>query len=487
MPRDIILQDLARDVGGELLGAESPIPIGDVTHDSRRSGPGVLFVAVRGFTVDGHEFLEQAVKAGAAAVCVERPSSLAAPQLVVPDTRSALPRLAAAVHHHPSRRLRVVGITGTNGKTTVAYLLDSIAGAAGLTSAVVGTIGGRIGGRSIAVGRTTPEAPDLQRLLADMVDAHVDVAAVEVSSHALALHRVDAVAFEVGAFTNLTQDHLDFHKDLDDYYRAKASLFESDRTRHAVIWVDDPHGARLAADVAIPVTTVGLTEGAEIRAGAVDVTPTGSTFELLSGDKCTTVDLPLGGAFNVENALVAAACATVLGIDTEAIARGLGSVSQIPGRFEKIEAGQDFAVIVDYAHTPDGITAVIEAARAVSKGAVIVVVGAGGDRDRLKRPAMGEAAARADIAVITSDNPRSEDPRVIIDEVVRGARPAGSVRVVPDRREAIRQAVRAAAPGDVVLILGKGHEQGQEIAGRVEPFDDREVAAAVLAAGEVSS
>lgn len=480
MHRDVVLEDLAQFVGGELLAAGPPIAIRDVTHDSRRSGPGVLFVAVRGFTVDGHDYLQQAVDAGAAAVCVERPTSLKVPQLVVSDTRSALPHLAAAVHHHPSRHLRVVGITGTNGKTTVAYLLDSIVRAAGMTSALIGTIGARIDGRSIAVGRTTPEAPEFQRLLAGMVDAHVEVAAVEVSSHALTLHRVDAVAFEVGAFTNLTQDHLDFHKDLDDYYHAKATLFEADRTKQAVIWVDDPYGARLAAEVTIPATTVGLTEGADIRAGDVDVTPTGSRFELLVGDESTTVDLPLGGAFNVENALVAAACATVLGIDAGAIARGLGSVSQIPGRFEKIDAGQAFAVIVDYAHTPDGIAAVIAAAREVSQGAVIVVVGAGGDRDRRKRPAMGEAAARADIAVITSDNPRSEDPLSIIDEVVRGAPPAEGVRVVPDRREAIRQAIRAAAPGDVVLILGKGHEHGQEIAGRVEPFDDRDVAAEEL-------
>lgn len=488
MPPEIPLEDLAGAVGGELIAAASPIAIHDVTHDSRQVGPGVLFVAVRGFAVDGHRYLEQAVQVGAPAVCVEQPSPLPVPQLVVPDTRAALPHLAAAVHHHPSRHLRVVGITGTNGKTTVAHLMESIVDAAGLRSAVIGTIGARIVGRSIPVGRTTPESPDLQRLLAAMVQAQVEVAAVEVSSHALALHRVDAVTFEVGAFTNLTQDHLDFHTDLDDYFAAKASLFESSRTKHAVIWTDDPYGAQLAAKVSIPVTRVGSGEDADVRPRGIDVTPTGSRFELVMPSGSCSIELPLGGAFNVENALVAAACAGVLDIGIQDIARGLAAVPQIPGRFEKVESGQPFAVIVDYAHTPDGISAVIAAARQVSDGAVIVVIGAGGDRDSLKRPHMGEAAARADVAVITSDNPRSEDPLRIIDEVASGVRAVeGELQVVPDRREAIRFALRAASAGDVVLILGKGHEQGQEIAGRVEPFDDRVVAAEELGAREVTS
>jgi UDP-N-acetylmuramoyl-L-alanyl-D-glutamate--2,6-diaminopimelate ligase len=483
-----MLQDLADAVGGELVGAELRTTIREVTHDSRQAGPGVLFVAVRGFAVDGHDFLDQAVQAGAAAVCVERQSSLAVPQLIVRDSRAALPHLAAAVHRHPSRQLRVVGITGTNGKTTVAYLLESIVKAAGLRAAVVGTIGARIAGRSVAMARTTPEAADLQRLLAEMVDAAVDVAAVEVSSHALALHRVDAVAFEVGAFTNLTQDHLDFHADLDEYFEAKASLFQETRTKQAVIWIDDQYGAQLASRVTIPVTRVGSREDADVGARGIHVSPTGSRFELLMPAGSGFIELPLGGAFNVENALVAAACAGALGIEFDAIARGLTAAPQIPGRFEKIEAGQAFAVIVDYAHTPDGISAVIDAAREVSDGAVIVVVGAGGDRDRLKRPRMGEAAARADVAVITSDNPRSEDPPAIIAEVVGGIPAGGAVlEVVPDRREAIRFALRAASAGDVVLILGKGHEQGQEISGRIEPFDDRAVAAEELAAQEVSS
>lgn len=473
---EILLSDLAEAVHGVVVGSDR-IPIRDVTHDSRQAGPGALFVAVRGFTTDGHLFVPEAVANGAAALCVEERQDAAIPQLIVTDGRTALPTLAATVHHHPSRRLRVVGVTGTNGKTTVAYLLESIALAAGLSSGVVGTIGARIAGRPVPVGRTTPEATDLQRLLARMVDQKVEIAAIEVSSHALALHRVDEVSFAVAAFTNLAQDHLDFHKNMDDYFEAKATLFESGRADRAVIWVDDPFGSRLAGRVTIPVTRVGMRPGAEVRATSVEVTPTGSRFELVLREGSRDVELPLGGAFNIENALVAAACARELGVGLDDIEDGLRTIPQIPGRFEKIDEGQDFAVIVDYAHTPEGIEAAVAAARSVSAGTVIVVVGAGGDRDRLKRPRMGRAAAGADVAIITSDNPRSEDPLAIIAEVVAGMgeRSAG-LQVVPDRRSAIRTAVQAASAGDVVLILGKGHEQGQEIADRVEPFDDRVVA-----------
>jgi len=487
MPLEVLLSELAEAVGGKVIGSDRT-PVTDVTHDSRQAGPGTLFVAVRGFTTNGHDYLPQAVANGAVAVCVEERQDIGVPQLVVADGRAALPTLAATVHRHPSRRLRVVGVTGTNGKTTVAYLLESIATAAGLRSAVVGTIGAHIGGRPIPLGRTTPEASDLQRLLAQMVDREVDVAAIEVSSHALALHRVDEVLFTVAAFTNLTQDHLDFHVDMDDYYTAKASLFKSGRTDRAVIWVDDPYGSRLASESTIPVTRVGLGVDADVRAVSIEVTPTGSRFELIDRGDARLVELPLGGAFNIENALVAAACARELGITLDAVDRGLGSVPQIPGRFEKIDAGQGFAVIVDYAHTPEGIAAVISAARRVSRGAIVVVVGAGGDRDRLKRPLMGEAAAQADVAIITSDNPRSEDPLAIIDEVVAGMGKGTVMRqVVPDRRTAIRTALRTAAAGDVVLILGKGHEQGQELSGRIEPFDDRVVAGEELAKLEAAS
>jgi len=484
---DVLLSELVEAVHGVVVGS-GRIPIHDVTHDSRRAGPGSLFVAVRGFAADGHDFLSQATANGASAVCVETRQDTVVPQLIVPDGRAALPVLAATVHHHPSRRLRVVGVTGTNGKTTVAYLLESIASAAGIVSAVVGTIGARIAGRPVPVGRTTPESTDLQRLLAQMADESVDIAAIEVSSHALALHRVDEVFFAVAAFTNLTQDHLDFHRDMDRYFAAKASLFEDGRAGQAVIWVDDPYGSRLAADVTIPVTRVGLSSDADVRATSIEVTPAGSSFELNIRETSRAIHLPLGGAFNIENALVAAACANVLGVAIDHIEAGLRNVAQIPGRFERVDAGQGFAVIVDYAHTPEGIDAAVSAARAMSEAAVIVVIGAGGDRDRLKRPRMGLAAAAADIAIITSDNPRSEDPLAIIAEVVAGAGDGeAELEVVPDRRSAIRTALRSASTGDVVLILGKGHEQGQEVSGRVEPFDDRVVAREELAKLEVAS
>ena len=484
---EVQLSELAAAVGAELVG-DGRIPVLDVTHDSRQVGPGFLFVAVRGFNSDGHDFVPQAIVGGAAALCVERRQETPLPQLIVSDTRAALPRLAATVHHHPSRRLRVVGVTGTNGKTTVAYLLESIAIAAGLTGAIVGTIEARIAGRPVPVGRTTPEAADLQRLLAQMVNADVDVAAIEVSSHALALHRVDEISFAVSAFTNLSQDHLDFHDDMDAYFAAKASLFEDHRTARAVIWVDDPYGSRLASDLAIPVTRVGLKAEADVRAVSIEVTPTGSRFELVSDGESRLVELPLGGAFNIDNALVAAACARELGVSLDDIDRGIRNVAQIPGRFEKIDGGQAFAVIVDYAHTPEGIAAVVGAARDVSQGNIIVVIGAGGDRDRLKRPLMGRAAAGADVAIITSDNPRSEDPLAILDDVMAGAEGgAAELRAEPDRRTAIRMAMQRAAANDVVMILGKGHEQGQEISGRVEPFDDRRVAQEELADLEVAS
>ena len=473
---DVELAALARAVGAEVVGS-GRVPIHDVTHDSRQVRPGSLFVAVRGFNIDGHDFLAQAVERQAAAVCVETRQDISVPQLIVPNGRAALPALASVVHHHPSQRLRVVGITGTNGKTTVAYLLESIATAAGIKSALVGTIGARIAGRPVEVGRTTPEATDLQRLLGEMAEEGVDVAAIEVSSHALALGRVDEVVFAVGAFTNLTQDHLDFHRDMEDYFAAKASLFEARRTRRAVIWVDDPFGARLADQAVIPVTRVGMTPGADVRASSVEVKATGSRFRLaIGGDSCD-IELPLGGAFNIENAMVAAACAHVLGVTLSDIEAGLRKAPQIPGRFELIPGSGGFSVIVDYAHTPEGIDAAVGAARAMSEASIIVVVGAGGDRDRLKRPRMGASAVAADIAIITSDNPRSEDPLAIIAEVVSGVEQSrAELHVVPDRRVAIRTALGKAAPGDVVLILGKGHEQGQEIAGRVEPFDDRVIA-----------
>lgn len=465
---------LADAVDGAVVG-DGDTTVSDVTHDSRSVAPGVMFAAVRGFVADGHDYVLDAVEAGAGAVCVEDPSAVPAgvAALVVSDVRGVLGRLAAAVHGDPSNHLQVVGITGTNGKTTVTHLIESIAAAAGVQQAIIGTVGARINGTPFAVERTTPEATDFQRLLSTMVDLGVDLAAVEVSSHALALGRVDGTVFEIGAFTNLSQDHLDFHADMEEYYEAKRSLFE--RSRTGVVWVDDPAGRTLAGEATIPIVRVGEGPDADVRGTAIQVELGGSTFDVAGPGGGARVHLQLPGRFNMANALVAAACANALGIGWDTIADGIGRVPSIPGRFETVPIDKDCTVVVDYAHTPAGVASVVAATRELAgSGRVIAVAGAAGDRDRDKRPLIGAAAATADVAVITSDNPRSEDPDVIVAAVAAGA--GSDAIVITDRRTAIAAAVEMAEPGDVVLILGKGHERSQEIAGEFIPFDDRQVA-----------
>ncbi len=475
------LDTLGGVVAGRIAG-DGAVTVADVHHDSRAVSPGSLFVAIRGARADGHDYLEAAVAAGAAAVCVEREGSLRVPQLVVADTRRALAPLAAEVHGHPSRRLPVVAVTGTNGKTTVVHFMEAVAAAAGLTPGIAGTLGARIAGRQVALGHTTPEASDFQRLLAAMVEAGVELAAVEVSSHALHYGRADATSFRLAAFTNLSQDHLDLHGDMESYYRAKASLFTSDRAEAAVIWVDDPSGRRLAGETAVPVVTVGLHDG-DVHAANVAVSVAGSQFDVVAGGDAFPVEIRLPGRFNVDNALIAAACALELGIGAGAIAAGLAAVARVPGRMDPVRVNGGPAVLVDYAHTPAGIAAVIDAARGFRPGRIVAVVGAGGDRDRHKRPEMGRAAAAADLVVVTTDNPRSEAVDSIVAAVAEGARAVAPERVVvePDRRRAIRAAVRAAGEGDLVLVLGKGHEQGQDFGDRVVPFDDLTVAREELA------
>jgi UDP-N-acetylmuramoyl-L-alanyl-D-glutamate--2,6-diaminopimelate ligase len=455
-----------------VVGAD-PVITG-VTHDSRTVGSGDLFVAIPGAVVDGHDFIDRAVAAGAAAVAVERPVECPS-QIVVPDAREALPWLAAAVYGDPSSHFPVVGVTGTNGKTTVTHLLGQIIGASGRTPGIVGTIGARIGRNEESIARTTPEASDLQRLLAEMIEAGVDVAAIEVSSHALSLHRVDAIRFRVAAFTNLMQDHLDYHGDMGRYFAVKASLFTPDRTDHAVIGVDDEAGCRIAASTAVPTTTVAIDAAADITASSLEETFDGTSFVINTPSETFPAYLPIPGRFNVHNALVAGAIALTLGINGDAVVRGLASEAKIPGRFERVASDQGPAVVVDYAHTPDAIEAVVRDARRLSSGRIVVVFGAGGDRDREKRPAMGRAAAAADVVILTSDNPRSEDPDAIRASVRSGLDASTVVVEEPDRRRAIRRGLEAAGPDDLVLVLGKGHEAGQEIAGRIEPFDDREV------------
>ena len=485
----MLLHELLDSVDVLELRGDPRTEIASVTHDSRAVGPGDLFCCVVGATTDGHDHAPAAVAAGAAALLVERPLGLPVAEARVASVRAAMGPVAAAAWGHPSTKLAVLGVTGTNGKTTTTWLLEAIARAAGIRPGVIGTIGARIDGAPIPGERTTPEAPELQALLARMVDAGVGLAAIEVSSHALAMHRVDGTRFAAACFTNLSHDHLDFHAGLREYFQAKAQLFAPAFTDAAAVNLDDPHGAEIArrSDAAgLAVLGFGLdTPGAAVRAEGLDPAPDGNRFRLVTPYGSADVHSPLVGRFNASNALAAAATALAAGLDVEAVAAGLAAPVVVPGRMERVEAGQPFPVLVDYAHTPDGLEQVLRAARPLvdpAGGRLAVVFGCGGDRDRAKRPAMGKAAAGlADVIVVTSDNPRSEEPRAIIEEVVAGIPSGAHPMVVADRRLAIRAALTGRAPGDVVVVAGKGHEQGQTAGGVTVPFDDRVVAREELA------
>jgi len=447
--------------------------VADLAYDSRKVGAGALFFCVPGEKVDGHEFAAGAVEAGAVALVVEHElPELDVAQVVVPDARAAMAPLAARFFGDPTKELWVAGITGTNGKTTTAFLLRQILESAGVRCGLLGTVKQVVGGVEEEVERTTPEAVDLQRTFRRMLDGGDAACAMEVSSHALTLHRADSIGFDVALFTNLTQDHLDFHADMEDYFAAKRLLFESG-PRTAIVNVDDPYGRRLAEEFAC-VTFSAEGADANLSAGDVAIGPLGSEFTV-DGIR---VRMRLPGHFNVANALGAFAAAVAMGIDAEVAAAGLSAAKAPPGRFEPIDEGQAFSVLVDYAHTPDSLENVLLAVREMTSGRVISVFGAGGDRDRDKRPKMGRAgAALSELAVITSDNPRSEFPDAIVAEVAEGAEDGGEVELEVDRREAIALALGEARPGDAVVIAGKGHEQGQEFEdGRKVPFDDREVA-----------
>ncbi len=465
-------------------GVTEPLPdveIASVACDDRQAGPGTLFCCVPGFTRDGHDFAAAAVERGAAALLVERPLELGVPEIVVDDVRSAMAPVAALVNGSPTARLEMVGITGTNGKTTTAYLTRSLLEAGGRQTGLVGTVETITGTERAPAVRTTPESVDLQATFREMLEAGDSACVMEVSSHALTLHRADAIDWDVVVFTNLSREHLDFHGDMESYFAAKRLLFES-AAPHSVINVDDEWGRRLAADFPEAVTVGIESEDARLRATGLECGPASTRFEAGGME----LEVPLPGAFNVLNALCAVGVARALGVDDATIAGALPVADRAPGRFEPVEAGQPFAVIVDYAHSPDSLKGALGAARAVCDGRVIIVFGAGGDRDTGKRPQMGEAAAAgADLVVVTSDNPRSEEPAAIIAAVAEGVPDGTEMRTIEDRREAIGWAIAEAAPGDLVLIAGKGHEQGQEgPGGEKEPFDDRQVALEAL--GEVS-
>ena len=470
------LEALIRALAPDKLAGLAQVEITDLAYDTRRVVDGSLFFCVRGSQADGHDFAGAAVEAGAAALVVERHVDVdpALPQLVVPDARAAMAVAADVFFGEPTKQLEIAGVTGTNGKTTTTFLLRSILEAAGRRPGLVGTVEWVVGGVSRPAPHTTPEAIDLQRLFREMVDAGDESAAVEASSHGSALRRLDCVRFGTLVFTNLSQDHLDLHGSMDEYFQAKRRLFVGPEPPPAAVNIGDEAGRRLAGELGAahraPLVTYGLAADAEVRPVKLELGVWGSRFRAAG----IQLDTRLRGPFNVENVLGAVAAALLLDVHEDAIAEGVAAVGGVPGRFEAIDEGQEFAAIVDYAHTPDSLDVVLQAARELGDGRLIVVFGAGGDRDRGKRPLMGRVAReRADVLIVTSDNPRSEEPLAIIQDVVQGT--GTDVEIDPDRRSAIARAVSLAKPGDVVVVAGKGHEQGQEVAGVVYPFDDRDV------------
>lgn len=466
-----ILDDITRDA------AEPDVAVSGIAYDSRSVRPGDAFFCIAGFERDGHDFAADAESRGAGVIVAERAvAGMRIPVVIVPDTRQALAVASSRFFGHPSADMRVVGITGTNGKTTTTYVLDSVLRAAGFLTGVIGTIETRIDGAREPASRTTPESRDLQETLWRMRIAGVTAVSMEVSSHAVDLHRVDGVEFVVAAFTNLSQDHLDYHATMEEYFSVKARFMGCVPIERRVVNVDDDHGA-LIADTLGARWQVGTSARANVRGRGIVMEAACCRFRLITPEGEADVILPLAGAYNVSNALVAAGCGLALGLPLKTIVAGLENAPQVPGRLERIDMGQDFAVLVDYAHTPDGLANAIGAVREATQGRVITVFGCGGDRDPDKRALMGHVAgSSSDIVVLTSDNPRSEDPVGIILQVEDGLDGTAARRYVEvDRRAAIALALSLAGSGDTVLVAGKGHENYQIFADRTIHFDDREI------------
>jgi UDP-N-acetylmuramoyl-L-alanyl-D-glutamate--2,6-diaminopimelate ligase len=465
--------------GGAAHGADTLVS--DVYMDSRLVTPGSLYVAIRGARADGHRFVAGAVERGAVAVVVEEPPNSDVPYLLVADSRAALGWAAAAVYRNPASGLGLVGVTGTNGKTTVAHMMAAMAPGSDRTMAVIGTVSANLDDADVSP-RTTPEADRLQRVLRHLADGgRISDVAIEVSSHAMEMGRVNGTTFDVVAFTNLSQDHLDYHQTMEQYFAAKSKLFGQGWAPHGVVWTDDDWGRRLATESSIPVFTVGTDPTADAVVSYGTDTPEGSTFTMTLDGQKVLVRTALAGRFNVANAAIALMCAHLQGWDVARSVAKLAQMDPIRGRYNTIANTRGIWIVVDYAHTPDAISSVIGETRGLVTGRVIALAGAGGDRDREKRPLMGRALTDADVAIITTDNPRSEDPDAIQEQVLSGVPAHRGVTVEPDRRIAIRRALTIAEPGDAVLILGKGHETGQEFAAGVLPFDDADVASQELA------
>jgi len=486
----------------EVRGGAEGVVVTGISLSSARVLPGDVYAALPGSRAHGASYVDAAVGAGAVAVvtdpagaemCAETCAGVgegtAVPVIVVRRPRQLLGDLAARVYGDPAEALTLMAVTGTQGKTTTTRLLEAGLEKAGLRAAVVGTVGTRVAGTELRTTLTTPEAPDLHALFALMREQQVTVCAMEVSSHALVMGRVDGVVFDAAAFVNLGRDHLDFHKDLEDYFLAKASLFTPERSRRGLTNVDDEHGRRLLEVATVPMRTFSPSGAdADWRAVDVDLRPEGSSFTAIGpGGVRVEAGVPLTGTFNVANALCAIALAAEAGLDASAVARGIAKAGGVPGRLERIDAGQAFLAVVDYAHKPDAVVAALEALRPLTRGRLVLVLGAGGDRDTGKRPEMGAIGARlADVLVVTDDNPRSEDPATIRAAILEGARgvsePRAEVVELGERRTAIRHAIALARPGDTVLVAGKGHETGQEVGGVLHPFDDRDEVRAALEA-----
>ena len=477
----MLLSELAMAAGVRYSGADCDITA--IHYDSRHAENGSLFCCVHGILSDGHDFAKSAVEHGASALLVERPLPLDVPQIVVENSRKAMAEMAAAFYGYPQRELRMLGVTGTNGKTTTTYMVKTIAERAGKKVGLIGTIRNMIGDEAIHTERTTPESVDLFRLLRQMADAHVDLVVMEVSSHSLAQYRVYGIRYDVALFTNLTQDHLDYHKTFDNYLAAKKMLFLS--AKKAVVNVDDPYAERIMEGLNIPILKFGVSSHADILASNIDIATTGVNFDLNTPDGSTHVKLPITGLFSVYNAMGSVGMCESIGVPLKTCVEGLEAMEGVAGRIESVKSKKpiDFSVFVDYAHTPDALENVLKTVQQFCKGRVICVFGCGGDRDRAKRPIMGEIAGRfSEHVIVTSDNPRSEQPMDIISSIEEGVKKSGTPYViVENRRDAIARAIGEARKDDVIVVAGKGHENYQEINGTKYHFDDKEIVEELLA------
>lgn len=470
------LSELAKSTAFIRLTGDAEIT--KIEYNSRHAAKGDLFCCVVGTFSDGHDYAAKAAEAGAAALVVERELDIDLPQLIVSNTRIAMAEMAAAFYRNPSREMKMVGVTGTNGKTSTTYMIKAIAEQTGAKVGLIGTIRNLIGQRVLETERTTPESVDLQRILREMKNDGVELVVMEVSSHSLDQHRVHGIDFDIGIFTNLTRDHLDYHKTFDNYFAAKKKLFA--QAHHAVLNADDPYFARMASGLTIPVTTFGIRENADFSATDIDITPRGVQFNMRERGSSLRLNIGIPGLFSVFNALGAAAAAKLLGYSDENVKNGLERMKNVSGRLEPLPTnGRDFTVLLDYAHTPDALENVLTTIRGFAKAKIITLFGCGGDRDHAKRPIMGEVAGRySDFLVVTSDNPRSEDPYQIIDSVMEGVMKSGCAYVViEDRRDAIKYALEHAGKNDIVLLAGKGHENYQEVGGGKRHFDEKEIVA----------